>query len=439
MKKTIHKMKTSGFGKFTICSRDVLNDETLSLQAKGLYAFLLGLPDNWKLRKSELKRHSANEKDGTDTAFAELVAYGLIIQRRCAERPNLKNQFDYFVFATLKQAKQFSVRGFPDNGISVNGNPDNVFPDNGNSVNGKAGSIEERDTEETFTEEICTEQIYKIEVEKCTDQTPVFTQEEIGDLSEDVGKTEHLPIGTEMLPVDRLKMQEKSIKEPTEQVPYDYAIEAEELAFWSEQDIVVEEEYENYAINAEPESHIQENTVQTRPVRRVSVEEEAVELIAEQFPEEDTARFRELVNQYVQQRANSGQDTIRTARTLAVCAFNFHNGQGAFQDRRIRPVVRRQQANAQADRGFALNQALSFRGWFEERQWFDEKKNAGTKLPGTIYDAVLEWCSVKGGTASRLIGLCMGNVLKEDFTEEEVKLTEAIKRFLEEKFNLKKV
>jgi hypothetical protein len=44
---------------FVILHKAVLNDPNLSFKAKGLWACLMGLPDDWKINSIEVAEHSA--------------------------------------------------------------------------------------------------------------------------------------------------------------------------------------------------------------------------------------------------------------------------------------------------------------------------------------------------------------------------------------------
>lgn len=63
---------------YTQVSNTVLQNPRLSLQAKGLYSYLLSLPKDWIIYKKELCEHSGNGRDSTYNAFNELVGIGII-------------------------------------------------------------------------------------------------------------------------------------------------------------------------------------------------------------------------------------------------------------------------------------------------------------------------------------------------------------------------
>ena len=57
-----------------------LQNAALSWRARGLLAYLLSLPDNWTIRKTELQKHATDGRDATNAAFKELQKHGHIIQ-----------------------------------------------------------------------------------------------------------------------------------------------------------------------------------------------------------------------------------------------------------------------------------------------------------------------------------------------------------------------
>lgn len=69
------KDKTSNF---TIIYNNCLQDNTISWQAKGLFSYLMTLPNDWEIHKTELVSHSSNGRDATLKAFDELIEKGYI-------------------------------------------------------------------------------------------------------------------------------------------------------------------------------------------------------------------------------------------------------------------------------------------------------------------------------------------------------------------------
>ncbi|HAT3877901.1 TPA: replication protein [Legionella pneumophila] len=77
----IHKKQQN----FVILDKTCLNDECLSWGAKGLHAYLLSLPDNWKVRVSDLKERARNGRDAVRGLLSELEQAGYIQKARCRD------------------------------------------------------------------------------------------------------------------------------------------------------------------------------------------------------------------------------------------------------------------------------------------------------------------------------------------------------------------
>lgn len=63
---------------FSIVCNNCYKDNTISLQAMGLFGYLMTLPDNWEVHKEELVSHFSNGRDAVFNAFNELIKKGYI-------------------------------------------------------------------------------------------------------------------------------------------------------------------------------------------------------------------------------------------------------------------------------------------------------------------------------------------------------------------------
>ena len=63
---------------YTKVANQVLEDATLSLKAKGLFAYLVKLPEGWKIRIVELAKHHKDSRDSVRTAMLELLKAGYL-------------------------------------------------------------------------------------------------------------------------------------------------------------------------------------------------------------------------------------------------------------------------------------------------------------------------------------------------------------------------
>ena len=67
---------------FARVKKELLDDPNISFTAKGIMAYLLGKPDDWKLRVTDLINHSSQGKHATRAALAELRKAGYVHYQR---------------------------------------------------------------------------------------------------------------------------------------------------------------------------------------------------------------------------------------------------------------------------------------------------------------------------------------------------------------------
>ena len=63
---------------YTVMNITCLQDPNMSMKAKGLYAYLMSLPEDWVLHQTELKRHFKDGRDSIRTAVNELIENGYV-------------------------------------------------------------------------------------------------------------------------------------------------------------------------------------------------------------------------------------------------------------------------------------------------------------------------------------------------------------------------
>lgn len=76
---------------YTCVSNHALRNKNLSFKAKGLFVYLLSLPDDWELYKSELKDHSKDKRVSIDSALNELIENGYlkISKKQCVKSTSI--------------------------------------------------------------------------------------------------------------------------------------------------------------------------------------------------------------------------------------------------------------------------------------------------------------------------------------------------------------
>lgn len=73
---SIYRVKKNN--NYTVMDRTALNDERLSWKAKGIIAYMLSMPDDWKFYVSEISQHAKDGEDSLRTGIKELKTLGYI-------------------------------------------------------------------------------------------------------------------------------------------------------------------------------------------------------------------------------------------------------------------------------------------------------------------------------------------------------------------------
>ena len=79
MQTIIKRGKTADY---TIISNTATRDSRLSWKAKGLLAYIMGLPEDWKINIADLATKSKDGRDATAKALNELIEMGYAVRKR---------------------------------------------------------------------------------------------------------------------------------------------------------------------------------------------------------------------------------------------------------------------------------------------------------------------------------------------------------------------
>jgi hypothetical protein len=82
---------------YSIIHNECLKDFTISWRAKGLYAYMMTLPNGWNIRRSEIFNHATEGKDAANKAFNELIQKGYIKKVFIREKGKIKG-FEYILY-----------------------------------------------------------------------------------------------------------------------------------------------------------------------------------------------------------------------------------------------------------------------------------------------------------------------------------------------------
>jgi hypothetical protein len=100
---------------YTLIDNQPLQETEMSWKAKGLLAYLMSLPDDWKISMSDLCNRSKDGRDATNSAMNELIEFGY------AKRMTLKEGTQFAGIDYCVSSVKFT--DFPDTGNPLTGNP----------------------------------------------------------------------------------------------------------------------------------------------------------------------------------------------------------------------------------------------------------------------------------------------------------------------------
>jgi hypothetical protein len=121
---------------FIILDKTCLNDKSLSWGAKGLHAYLMSLPDDWRVRVSDLKDRSKNGRDAVRGLLIELEQAGYIQKSNCRDNANGRFGGIEYLVLEIPEPKNQDQTPEPEKPSAVNfggqspetGNPSPVSP-----------------------------------------------------------------------------------------------------------------------------------------------------------------------------------------------------------------------------------------------------------------------------------------------------------------------
>ena len=117
---------------YSVISNECFKNISISARAKGVYAYVMTLPNDWKLSKKELYKHFAEGEKALDTAFNELKEKGYV-EVKMDKKANghfAGSEYIFYEFSTNntnnseteKTSKtETPISAYAENGISVNG------------------------------------------------------------------------------------------------------------------------------------------------------------------------------------------------------------------------------------------------------------------------------------------------------------------------------
>ena len=99
---------------YTCISNEILQRKDLSLQAKGLLVYLLSLPSDWEVHKTEIWKHFKNGRDSVFRAWKELQQLGYITEKKYREKGRFQTQYTIHEEPVLKNRSGLSDSEFQE-------------------------------------------------------------------------------------------------------------------------------------------------------------------------------------------------------------------------------------------------------------------------------------------------------------------------------------
>ena len=86
---------------FTAVYNEVFQSDGVSARAKGLYGYIMTLPNDWKIYKDELFKHFSEGRDAMNKAFKELEELGYIHKKKVQDDVGRFSGWEYTIYETL--------------------------------------------------------------------------------------------------------------------------------------------------------------------------------------------------------------------------------------------------------------------------------------------------------------------------------------------------
>jgi hypothetical protein len=115
-------IKIEKTGNYSVIANECFKNLNLSARAKGIYGYIMTLPLNWKLYKSELYNHFTEGRDALNTAFKELEDFGYITKIQNKREDGTFLSYQYTIYESCQITKNPQA-GVPQTEKPLAGNP----------------------------------------------------------------------------------------------------------------------------------------------------------------------------------------------------------------------------------------------------------------------------------------------------------------------------
>lgn len=91
-------IKTEKKDNYSVISNECFRNPQISAKAKGIFAYLMTLPYDWKIRKGEIYTHFPEGRCALDSGFKELETNGYITQKQTRDDKSRYKEVVYTIY-----------------------------------------------------------------------------------------------------------------------------------------------------------------------------------------------------------------------------------------------------------------------------------------------------------------------------------------------------
>lgn len=121
--KNIIRVQKDKENPYVMINKIFLNENKMSLKAKGLFAYLLSLPDDWKIYVSDLTKRHKDGKESILSSIKELIKFGYMTRNKVRNEKGQYIGYSYLVHEKPVSNSDSSRNGFSVSGKTVSGKP----------------------------------------------------------------------------------------------------------------------------------------------------------------------------------------------------------------------------------------------------------------------------------------------------------------------------
>lgn len=107
---TIIRTKKDRNNPYVMINKKALHNSEMSAKAKGIFSYLMSLPDNWKIYIAELQKHFKDGRDSISVGIKELENFGYISKKRCQNKDGKFDGWEYTIFEQPKTENPKTVK-----------------------------------------------------------------------------------------------------------------------------------------------------------------------------------------------------------------------------------------------------------------------------------------------------------------------------------------